>query len=330
MKRGRFLRLLLEGGTGGTGGGGGNTTFNTTTKRPTTTSNNSTNGRHHRHRRRRHYLLLHYLKLISFIFVGIYIFLFFAAHNYLDIGTTSYHWSTTTTTTTTGIDNNHNQYHYSSVLLMDGHFPLSYDNTTTTTTTTFNTSYEPKPLWEYSNIIPKWMKEYFYWHKEQYELLLSNSNPNNDKSSIRYYLVECTARYQHCGGTADRLGPLPFHVYHAAISKRLLLIHWTKPCKLEEFLVPPMGSIDWRVPDWLYHNMFQNYLHTGRSRIATNERQIQKFIMYEKAIVVHVKFQSHNHGQVTYDKILQKQATATAATNIQLLSSLYSKEKKKD
>ena len=53
-----------------------------------------------------------------------------------------------------------------------------------------------------------------------------------------------------CGGTADRLKPFLFLLREAYESKRFLVIHWTLPARLEEFLVPPKGGIDWRVPKW--------------------------------------------------------------------------------
>jgi hypothetical protein len=55
----------------------------------------------------------------------------------------------------------------------------------------------------------------------------------------------------HCGGTADRLKPFLFLLREAHVTKRILLIYWTRPAKLEEFLVPPRGGLDWRAPTWL-------------------------------------------------------------------------------
>jgi hypothetical protein len=52
-------------------------------------------------------------------------------------------------------------------------------------------------------------------------------------------------------GTADRLKPVPYAIRVAYQSKRILLIRWERPAKLEEFIVPPKGGFDWRVPDFL-------------------------------------------------------------------------------
>jgi hypothetical protein len=149
-------------------------------------------------------------------------------------------------------------------------------------------------LWDHSAVLPIWMKEYFQWHKEQQSFLQKNVA---QWDQISYYLVECTDAYEHCGGTADRLGPLPFHIRIAARDKRLLLIQWNKPVPLETYLLPPIGGLDWRVPSFLNEN-FQQELAT---RSATFERQILKFSAYPKVRLLRVKLQSHNHASVTYD-----------------------------
>ena len=56
---------------------------------------------------------------------------------------------------------------------------------------------------------------------------------------------------EKCGGTADRLKPFLYQLREAYERQRVLLIYWTKPARLEEFLLPPKGGIDWRVPTWL-------------------------------------------------------------------------------
>jgi hypothetical protein len=84
------------------------------------------------------------------------------------------------------------------------------------------------------------MKHYFRWHKEQRETLL---NPK-DWKKLRFLIMECLDAHASCGGTSDRLKPLPSLRRVAHISNRFLLIHWTRPAKLEEFLLPPKGGIE--------------------------------------------------------------------------------------
>jgi hypothetical protein len=136
--------------------------------------------------------------------------------------------------------------------------------------------------------------DYFKWHKERRTLLQNNPE---QWDQLKYYLLECTNDYGHCGGTADRLGPLPFHVRIASATNRLLLIHWTKPAPLEDFLLPPIGGIDWCVPGWLLARLQQE----SATRVGRVEATIIKFSAYEQARLLRVKFQSHNHGQETYD-----------------------------
>ncbi|KAL7577414.1 hypothetical protein ACA910_004704 [Epithemia clementina (nom. ined.)] len=61
-----------------------------------------------------------------------------------------------------------------------------------------------------------------------------------------------------CGGLHDRLGQLPWDLYLAQQTHRVLLLHWHRPVSLEHFLQPPTTttttatstkwSLDWRVP----------------------------------------------------------------------------------
>ncbi|KAL3936645.1 MAG: hypothetical protein SGBAC_008076 [Bacillariaceae sp.] len=139
------------------------------------------------------------------------------------------------------------------------------------------------------------MKEFFVWHKEQRNRLQKHPE---EWDQLNYYLIECTESYLKCGGTADRLGPLPFHVRVASATNRLLLIHWTKPAPLEDFLEPPSGGLDWRVPPWLLENLRQDAV----KRIATHEKQIWQYANDKQARLLSVKFQSHDHGQKGYNR----------------------------
>jgi hypothetical protein len=103
---------------------------------------------------------------------------------------------------------------------------------------------ETKNIWDDSAIIPPWMKRYFAWHKSE-RSRLSREN----WESTRYLVLRCLPDDDECGGASDRLGPLPYLLMLANQTNRLLLIHWSRPTPLEEFLVPPVGGMDWRVPD---------------------------------------------------------------------------------
>jgi hypothetical protein len=102
-------------------------------------------------------------------------------------------------------------------------------------------------LWELSDYVPEWMKEYFYWHqKERINL--------SEGSGHKVLVLQCLQHQDtsdKCGSLTERLTPLPLILRKAYKTKRLVLIHWTLPTKISEFLVPPEGGIDWRTPKWL-------------------------------------------------------------------------------
>jgi hypothetical protein len=50
----------------------------------------------------------------------------------------------------------------------------------------------------------------------------------------------------YCGGLNDRIGQLPWDLYLANQTNRILLMHWHLPAAIEEFLVP--NILDWSVP----------------------------------------------------------------------------------
>jgi hypothetical protein len=101
-------------------------------------------------------------------------------------------------------------------------------------------------LWDDSIVFPSWMKEYFAWHAQERSLLTAENY-----QSQRFLVLRCLASDQTCGGASDRLKPLPILIKLAAQSKRLFLIYWSRPCMLEEFLVPVPGGLNWTVPEWL-------------------------------------------------------------------------------
>ncbi|OEU14794.1 hypothetical protein FRACYDRAFT_241348 [Fragilariopsis cylindrus CCMP1102] len=104
-------------------------------------------------------------------------------------------------------------------------------------------------LWDKDKIVPEWMKDYFRWHRYKRSTwgdLLQNENWKQERWLIMQCLLVQDKR--KCGGTADRLKPIPALLKKAYDTKRILLIRWTRPTMLEEFLIPPEGGFDWRVP----------------------------------------------------------------------------------
>lgn len=94
-------------------------------------------------------------------------------------------------------------------------------------------------------IIPIWMAKYLTWHIEQRQKLRYNNSLSGD-DDIKYLVVRCLER-EKCGGLSDRMQPMPFYVMLANLTQRVLLIHWKKPCELENFWQPPPNGLDWRI-----------------------------------------------------------------------------------
>lgn len=84
------------------------------------------------------------------------------------------------------------------------------------------------------NRLPKWIQDYVSWHSEmrrQYPGRLLWEDPQGPKLLLRTCLGLC-------GGLNDRLGQLPWDLYLANQTKRVLLLHWHRPVSLEHFLIP--------------------------------------------------------------------------------------------
>ncbi|KAI2500277.1 hypothetical protein MHU86_14157 [Fragilaria crotonensis] len=90
--------------------------------------------------------------------------------------------------------------------------------------------------------LPLWIRNYIAWHKEMIhkypgpDLL---TNPNAPKLLVRTCLGLC-------GGLHDRLGQLPWDLYLANQTGRLLFLQWERPGALENFLVP--NEFNWTLP----------------------------------------------------------------------------------
>lgn len=98
-------------------------------------------------------------------------------------------------------------------------------------------------LWDRSITIPEWMKEYFIWHRQQLAVL-THENWKDHTFIVRY------SRDRN-GGMTDRLRPLPGLLRAAALTNSILLFGWKDPFPLENFLVPPIGGMNWTIPDYM-------------------------------------------------------------------------------
>jgi len=90
------------------------------------------------------------------------------------------------------------------------------------------------------NHLPDWLNKYVQWHADQRRRHLYSPE-------TKYLTVACF-RNGFCGGLSDRLRPLPYFLFFAYKTNRVLFIKWQK-FQLEDFLLPVVGGLDWRLPD---------------------------------------------------------------------------------
>ena len=158
-----------------------------------------------------------------------------------------------------------------------------------------------KNPWDDSSVLPIWMKEYFVWHREQRQLLDQSKN----WEAYKFLIMRCL-HGDRCGGTSDRLHKIPLVIRLAAEGKRLLFIKWEdRPARLEEFLLPPSGGLDWRVPAWL-----DDKLKFKKDAYINNENFyngiLERYVTNQETMVDVMATFGKPHGQQYYDKKLKR------------------------
>jgi hypothetical protein len=93
-----------------------------------------------------------------------------------------------------------------------------------------------------SQNLPAWIQNYLHWHQKQ-RAAFPGMKLFTDPAAPTLLIRTCLGL---CGGLHDRLGQLPWDLYLANQTGRVLLMHWHRPVPLENFLVP--GELDWTVP----------------------------------------------------------------------------------
>lgn len=128
---------------------------------------------------------------------------------------------------------------------------LDVQNNINSTTTIISSSYDSWAASEHNLrqiqianskdvFLPDWMLDYMIWHND------TRSSTSSNSTDTKYLVVRCLKK-EVCGGLSDRLKAMPFYIMLANLTQRVLLIHWTKPCPLDEFLLPPQNGIDWTI-----------------------------------------------------------------------------------
>lgn len=161
-------------------------------------------------------------------------------------------------------------------------------------------------LWDRPDLmIPEWMKDYFRWHRWKRSTWKDRKSANDTTAndwwkSERWLISQCLMSLdpKKCGGTADRLKPFQVLLRIAYENKRIYLIRWTRPAPLEEFLLPPVGGFDWRVPPDMAEimedrdngkclnpkNQILKYAATGLSLVRSRHQTSTPGVSYDEMV----------------------------------------------
>ncbi|KAL7544352.1 hypothetical protein ACHAWF_007737 [Thalassiosira exigua] len=149
-------------------------------------------------------------------------------------------------------------------------------------------NYRPTSYILSDSTLPSWIGDYASFHARQRRRYLvakrrqtSTSNngngttvPFDDASDVKFLISHCLKR-QTCGGASDRLQDMPYNLLLANRTNRVLLVIWDKPARLEHYLVPPPGGIDWTID-----NRLRDFLGTeGSWNLNGNESDVEKKIV---------------------------------------------------
>ena len=150
---------------------------------------------------------------------------------------------------------------------------------------------DTKENWEHMEGLPEWVKEYFSWHNQE----IAKLNKDNWQQS-NFMILQCVREDPHCGGTSDRLKPIPLLLFMAYRYKRIFLIWWTRPYRLEEFLVP--NAINWTVPEYLP-------LSDGKQngKMVAKSQNLKMFSAKKSMTFVRARMQTYDGGQFLYENI---------------------------
>ena len=159
----------------------------------------------------------------------------------------------------------------------------------TTNKTMIDLSFDPSlfPL-------PDWM-EAFFRSQPRKTHLQSLSDPGK-----QFIVMTChkhsVDRQEECGGFSDRMALLPYFVWLANQTQRMLLIKYTKPHALEEYLVPSNPeNFDWRVPDGFFESELIEYANrTFKQNRMDRKRLWYKDIVRPEYIDKRVVFTNNN------------------------------------
>jgi hypothetical protein len=124
--------------------------------------------------------------------------------------------------------------------------------------------------------LPDWVKQYTEWHAKQRKRYLDAIRNNSTPPEDIHFLISRCLSGDKCGGASDRLQDMPYNFMLANQTNRVLLIKWDKPARLEHYLVPPEGGINWTISDDMFQagdNWHLRGKETGNDRIVSTIRR---------------------------------------------------------
>jgi hypothetical protein len=115
--------------------------------------------------------------------------------------------------------------------------------------------------------LPQWIQNYVAWHQEM-RAKFPGSSLVTDPTAPKLLVRTC---FNKCGGLHDRLGKLPWDLYLANQTNRILLLHWCFPAPLETFLIPNL--LDWTLP----HGLLKTPTSNNKKTCPETVQKIREF-----------------------------------------------------
>jgi len=146
--------------------------------------------------------------------------------------------------------------------------------------------------------LPKWIRDYVQWHRTVREEFPGNQLFENPKAP-NVLIRTCLGL---CGGLHDRLGQLPWDLYLANQTKRVLFVKWFRPKPIEDFLIP--NALNWSMPpDIQNFDRMQSVKHEITDMFEGTDDSRPEADFWTKHLDRCIK--RANHGEYTDVKILR-------------------------
>lgn len=192
------------------------------------------------------------------------------------------------------------------VILLNGHrrmIPQGLEDARSPSTAVI-TSQDSRTSLVENQSLPKWVTSYLEWHVQTRKHL--NETTWRDH---KYLVSRCYVNDPQCGGLVDRLRGLPFLLQVAAMTGRLLVFHWERPCDLTEFLQP--RAIDWTLPP---------FVEVPRHSFTFIRVKDVPYIQKSPETVVSMRLQAYKEAEKFFDRY---KVTVDDANSKTVLSPLW-------